>query len=622
MLAPALLNVIRCNSSYLTEAEVVRLLSSELSSLPVATLKELARILALPSTGRKAELVIDIRTFIDHLAIQPLTYDALRREAERGDQYSASFTYRDLRVLCGYETITSAGLYYLRTEAPTVLNTILLVTKSGSRQRLARLKQQMQAVSDWDTSILVNTSDPAVYRLLYSKVVILNEYNRHTRLLFTDTHDELGTILLTTMPKSADRHRLLRAYDPILVASFQRAHELPAEQDLGETLALNSYQLDDDADRVYHYTTDDDPLTRALAATREKTLERYVAVLGLDPAVEEMCVVPRLEDERPHMLRDYEPSEWEDLDLPVLQALAVREGLYSYGSEPPLNRSRLTDELEIAYVSPTFLRTDRIENTVQTQTCLLTALSEVRSGQLYAYRIRDGTDSSTYYERDELAGKFQAERDFIDPMSNRPFELTAIRRLYILTLNDHTEGAEAFRALLRELLLLISNISAEEKALARLLAPEPAVKNALLLLFEASLYMRRWDGDHTAYPLAVEATRIEVAEEVLSERVHVSLIRFQEAVDALPIGIASLFWQLPLKNFRRAGYYSAMEESDGITIRDRFHIVRQGNSADAPITSCFRLTSGWFLFTAIYYHNLFYRSTLNNVQPHSVAFIS
>lgn len=622
--SPALVSTIRATSSFLLEDDILELLRGDLTAVTLPKLKELARIFEIPNGQRKAELVVNLHSKIKSLATQPLTHEALKREAQRKEITTAWFSYRDLRYLLGYDKVTSAGIVYIDAVTNRTIPAILLGTIPGTALRLYRLKQALNDVTviaeweEWNSGVL--TVEPMVYRLLFTRDVALTEQNRYTRLIYTNLSSDIGSTLLSTMPDSLDRRRLLNTYDPTLMTAFRQRHDLSAEQDLNLLVAVDAISRSPNA--AFYYVNDKNPITRALAFTRENSLERYVAVKALDYELELLCAIPRLEDNRPHKIRDYSPAELDDVPTELLQSLALKEGLYPIDVNPPVDRDLLIEQLEIAHVSPTFYRTDIIENTDQAETCLLTPLDEVRTGHLYAYGIRDGTGKYAYYEREELKLRFASEKDFIDPITNKTFDLTAIRRLYVLALGDGTEGSQDFRNCLHDVLRVTSAVTSEELQIVNELRKCSAVKQCLELLFEGSLFMRKWDGNHDKYPLRADETEEKIEEELLFARIHDSLLRFRTAVDDLDEPYKEKFWNLRLKFFKREGFISSTEDVDGYTIRDRFNIVYQGNHPDSPLSSCVRLTSGWFVFTSLYYYQLIYRENLHGVRAHEIDEIS
>jgi len=624
-----LTNTIRVNPSYLGEEAILQLCQgSELNSQSVATLKEIARVLSLNPILRKAELLVDIRSKVLELRYKPLTLASLQREASARLIPTHSLTYQDLRILLNYEKITHAGLVYFPRNSRSTLYRILKDTEKGSWLRMMRLSQSYNdIISMWD--VLPHSSEQLHHTLTYCTAVLVDDRNQHTPILYVNSKDDIGEILLTTIPDSIERNRLLYAYDPILLQEFRAKHRLSPDQDISQLIAL--HLPDSDYVKTYEYTHDRDPLLRALATTKANTLGRYaeVSCLGLNPYMEELCTVPQIPDQRPTFIRDHDPSDYESLSVAVLQSLVIREGLYDLGETPSDDKEDLIDELTMAYVCPCFMRTDLIENTDQTQTSLLTELSEVPKGQLYAFGMRDGTDKYVYYERDELMAKFNSEQAFIDIHTNKSFEITAIKRLYVLSFADYTQGASQFQTCLTSLLSLAGTITAQEQDLVREMRDNLEVKNALELLFEAGFYMRRWDGNKERYPVKASDTEpeagmaLEAEEERLFQRVNDSLERFRVAVEALPGEIKSKFWGLRLKNYVRSGYYSSAEDSDdGVSIRDRFELVCQGNGAEAPINSCIRLTSGWFIFTAMYYRWLIWKEVVGGVREFEIEFVS
>lgn len=628
----SLTNAIRLNPSYLGVETILSLLSQSqsLHTQSLVTLKEIGRVVGVNCSVRKAELVVDITTKVLELRSKPLTLLNLQREAMRANIVGITLTYQDLRVVLGYEKMVNAGVIYFPRDSRDYLYRILRDTVKGSWQRMVRLKQSYSdIVTVWN--ILPQSNEQLHHTLTFCEAEVITDANRNAPLVYVDGKDDVGEILLNTIPCSFERKRLLYAYDPSLISQFKSKHHLTQEQDLMGLVALHTPDPDDGESYIYEYTNDRDPLLRVLATTEANTLLRYVEItsLGVNPRLEELCIVPRLPDQRPCYIQDTDPQNYAQLSLAVLQSLAIREGLSGFGDLPELDKDELIDGLTIAYVCPCFRRTNLVENTIQTQTSLLTDLVDVEQGQLYSFGMRDGTGSNVYYERDELVAKFMSEQAFIDIHTNKRFETPAIKRLYVLSMTDMSPGGIQFQLCLRNLLLLVGNMDAQEQDLVREVRHKPEVRAVFELLFEAGFYMRRWNGNRDRYPLLASETEPEIGlasnleEERLFGRVNDALERFRVAVEALPEATKARFWSLRLKNYVRSGYYSpSLDSDDGKSIRDRFELVCQGNNPEVVINSCIRLTSGWFIFTALYYVSLIWNENLRGARPHELEFVS
>ena len=629
----ALLNALRLGGSYIPVNDAMRMLQGDLTTQNTLTLKELARVLGirgLTNTMKKTELVTELRRQVVHLLSAPLTHHSLIQEAQKSNIPLVGFSYRDLRMLCGYDVVKGAGIVYLQAHR-TPLGAILANTEPGSHQRLSRLLRDPRVMSEWGRMYPEKGSERDIYVALFCRAVTLTPELEISPLLYTSESDPVGHLLLETLPGSVIRQEFLQDYDHVLLQEFSRRHGTTAN--LLTQVAL--HQPKTEFDVQLYYTHDRDQVLTVLATTFPNTLERYVSLAPLDISMdyfmeyslEDLCSLPCLPDHRPHKVRDYLPHELSVLPIPILLSFCIREGLYLPGANVMQDRETVLESLHVAYFSPTFLQPSRVERTEQVHTGLHSLLNEVPPSQLYAYGIREGSGSYVYFERDELRGAFTASNSFTNPFTNESFSQQSIQRLLILSLNDTTEGADEFRTCIKTVLLRTATSNSEERLLIASLRNVPELVPSLEALFETGMYMRRWDGNLAKYPLRVQDTRSSDGESEQEEnqhfdRVQASLERLQTTIDALPPHLRLKCWGLPLRNYIRSGYYSPNDPEDGKTLRDRFAIVLQGNAPDAPMASCIRLSSGWFVFTALYYYDKIFHGSLRGVLPHQVEFIS
>jgi len=629
----ALTNVIRRNSSGVLREQLEELAErpEHCSTYTLTVLRQVARAFSLEySLLRKSELCASIITEINRLKRAPLTHGALRDEATLSHIDHRDLTYRDLTLLLGYDQIPNAGKIFLIPDEG-ILYRLLSTTTVGSVERLRAIKQ----VPSLSLSNRQLTSVHTQHQLLFTELIPVTEENKDLPVLalITNNHvlnGELGNVLRYTTAGSLERKRLLSRYDEQIINTFRRQYRLNEQVDLLNLVIVGPVfrQLDN---RTYEYTHDRNRVARILATTNPNTLGRYASLCeetyGELLCLDELICHARIPDLRPQSIRDYRPDELEDLSLSVLHSLAIREGLYDYESCIFDSTDTVIEKLMIAWVSPVFSRTDVVENTTQTTTTLLTELREVPTGQLYSYGIRDGTCSFYYYEREELLAKFLSEGSFSDPQERFSFNLTQLRRLYILALSDKTAGAERFQRCLADLIELEKQITDRERELIALFQGREDIKRALELLFQSGMYMRRWDGNLAKFPLLAEETRASIdsadqVEEELATRVHHSLEALREGINVLPSPYKERFWALDVKTFKGEMYFPSFLEGIPHTLRQRFHLVCQGNQNNVPIDSCIRLTSNCFIYTALYYHYLIFRKSLYQINPKQVQFIS
>jgi hypothetical protein len=621
MAAFSLMNLVRRTPSYLGGADVLRFLvqEEEYSTLSVETLKELLRVVGLKVVGRKHELVAELRLRTKEIIASPLRHQDLIAEASARGWPMLGFSYSDLRVLLEYDSVTSAGHHYFPPTHSSPLATILLQTGVGSYQRLVRLQQSTEAMGEWRSyyPVLSGHEDPLYQALWSSASRLAPDQLAQGVVVLPSLQEPLARLLHQTLPDSILRKRGLLSYDPSLLQEFCRRYRVQEEELFTVAVILRT---------SVEGVSPPLELSETLMTTSPHTLERYVRVQHLPHysnglALQQACAFPRIEVQLPQQLPDYTPLELEGLETTTLATLSVREGLELELTS--VAREELIEHLTLVYFAPSFQPATRtlVLQSNQEQTTLFTPLEEVPLPELYAFGLRDGTGPLVFFEREELRSTFATYHEFRNPYNNEQFSLTAIRRLIVLATNDDSvEGATFRLQLQRQLQVALATGQREEEILGELQKEDrEEVHSTLLEIFELGMTLRGWSGGTEEYPLTAEATKGKGEDVGCLTRSTEELFRVEEI---LVTSKNPLFLSLPLKNFRRAGFYSPFDSEEGVVLKERFAIVKQGDGPEAPMTSCLRLSSAWFLFTSSYWYWKLTGEWLAGVEPSSVEFIS
>jgi hypothetical protein len=139
----------------------------------------------------------------------------------------------------------------------------------------------------------------------------------------------------------------------------------------------------------------------------------------------------------------------------------------------------------------------------------------------------------------------------------------------------------------RELLLLCSR-SAEG---------QEAVERALLLLLQAAMYMRGWDG---VGPYPLSDTTVHNQNQV-DDHVTQAIASLEETCRQSEGG--RLVLTLPLYQYSQRAYARSVDAERGLTIGERIDIVKGGGVSD-NIHACIRLSSNWLGASAHHYITL------------------
>lgn len=131
------------------------------------------------------------------------------------------------------------------------------------------------------------------------------------------------------------------------------------------------------------------------------------------------------------------------------------------------------------------------------------------------------------------------------------------------------------------------------------------VEEVLTSLMECAMYMRGWNGTGD-YPIRSQDTNFPSEEQInVNIRVTVAINELEDKLDRINLmdNLGELIRDLPLMmHDDLLNFYPSIDEDEGLTIRDRLHIVRGG--VDGSMQSCIRMSSNRFCSTAYFYMKL------------------
>ena len=272
---------------------------------------------------------------------------------------------------------------------------------------------------------------------------------------------------------------------------------------------------------------------------------------------------------------------------------------------------------------PQYLNTDRprwflsvmpSERSIEKETLMLTEITDIET-----IFICYGTMRSYHsYEIDELITSFKIDDE--NPILRRPdntidsFTITEAGDLYsvlkmIPEIDDNTIK------LISGLNKLICAIKLDERATEirsrfnRFQEIErEIIANILDLIFYAGMYMRRWTGPGSPYPLDSHSTSVNIQPEVLTLP---QIVRINEELERLNHVAKAFFDSLYLVEY--ANYDNVRFETE--TLIDRLHRVMAGHY-------CIRMASTGVLKAAMYYKVLFVGIPYEGVDPSAIAHIA
>lgn len=294
-----------------------------------------------------------------------------------------------------------------------------------------------------------------------------------------------------------------------------------------------------------------------------------------------------------------------------LRAMAIREGYLP----SDLSFSNPYELLSIAYVSNTFHAGPQ-DGMLNTETPFsLDLVHELDPHVIVCYGSKAATREMGLiaFRYAELAEQFHHAKNFTNPMrttyphTGEIFEALAIRKLkFIVNTAPSGESQEAMlerqqlaQAILEVELFNDSNTQQYrafyQVYLSADISTKEAIRDAIIALFELSMFMRGWDG-HGNYP--IREAPVDNQEEV-DIRVSQGISRFEEKCLHLN-EIGNIILNLPLLQYRGGIFSASTDVSQGRTIEERIQIVRQGDNT-SNTNSCIRLSSNWLAASAYRY---------------------
>lgn len=289
----------------------------------------------------------------------------------------------------------------------------------------------------------------------------------------------------------------------------------------------------------------------------------------------------------------------------TLRNLAIREGY----RESDLQATRAYELLQIACLSNTFYAGYQEGITNRETPISMEPLDEIDNDVLICFGHKGTALTAMRYS--ELAGTFQHARNFVNPLVRLAvFEPLALRKLKLLAsapCPGESPDASRERQNLYNIMVETEIFYENNNTRARDLSDayrrcndlqKQEIQNCIYSLFELAMYMRGWDGI-TRFPIAhAQTVNHGRAQGQIDISVTNAILRFEQKCVTLGT-YGELILSLPLLQYR-GDFVASTEPNQGLTIRDRVNIVKNGDS-NANIASCIRLSSNWFAATAYRY---------------------
>lgn len=531
-------------------------------------------------------------------------------------------SYYELKLLLGYEKLCS-GIYFFDKEERNIdssFHNMMLATLPYSDSRLFYLKNNY-CYNFFDCRY---SHIPDIYRILALEVrnydpekvpFIVISHKKGNRSL-----SDLEKLLPRTFEGSIERSDLLNKFNTDEIFKFCSKYKISEVYKLNNAIIISddnfekytndyrNYIYNNRNYNKYYDSNSDDKVYKILNYSSPGTVDRYFQLRACGLSLDTFFYHPQTIDISPNVLPEY--KRYEELimeDEEIIENYIIREGY----------ENNEFDELEIFEISkeifenPTIIREDNDSEIIKTS--LLTPLSEVKKGHLFKYDTRDG--NYVYYELEELTAKWNSANSFRDPYDKFTFPKRLVRKMLILLTDSECEEVDEFKEISSILLKKIDNdvdICVEKYQ-------NQYIKICLIKMFEMAMYMRRWDGEQT-YPLNLHRTLSNISEEELTVNIAKSMFDFRESVESLPF--PDDIWKLRLRYYNSDFKFPETEEVDGRTVLDRYNIVAKGDSDNAPLSSCIRTSSNWFIFTSLYYYKLIFSEDLYNISPNQLTTIS
>lgn len=124
--------------------------------------------------------------------------------------------------------------------------------------------------------------------------------------------------------------------------------------------------------------------------------------------------------------------------------------------------------------------------------------------------------------------------------------------------------------------------------------------DCLIKVLHAGMYMRNWKGPGYPWPLSAEQAMTTAKE--YDDYVSIRVTEILNAILDLPQSTRSVVLSLPLVSAVNGGYLISESPKNGLTLKDRFDIVYQGENVpraqDVNPSACIRESSNYFCASA------------------------
>lgn len=281
--------------------------------------------------------------------------------------------------------------------------------------------------------------------------------------------------------------------------------------------------------------------------------------------------------------------------------LALDEGY----TKDELNRESAYSLLENSYLLPTFHH--GLYPTIINESTFISLepLIELDPNSIICYGVR--VNSLIAFTYRELAQLIKNQLNFSNPVEdNQAFSRLGIKKLKILCkliVNGDTEQVMEDKNTLLESIQLAELFTEESNGKARELYEffhnsekeiQNDILNALYSLFYLSMYSRGWLGTGQ-YPLENAPVYNQTTVDI---NVTKAIVEFETLCNKFTNeNEENLILDLPLLKYRNE-WQTSTRDSDGLTIGERFEMLKQGENIDNIYGSCMRETSNWLAYSS------------------------
>lgn len=450
----------------------------------------------------------------------------------------------------------------------------------------------------------------AVRCLLVSPVFLLSHLRDHLQLC---QQDQLINLCLNfyrhnhfepPLPKLKDisYEQLEKSLDRVTDVTFLQDRHLPQQSNDVIALVASRYQLDISSSR---YPFDEFMLLRRYDQDNYQPIDPEMAKY--------YKVNPRLYSLQHHFNPLFTERYYSKSSLDTLQ----QQSGYQHDG-----RTSTYCQLHEAYLCNSFCHGIRPGIKNSQSPFDLVELTEVPSNQIVTYGNPD--EGFVFFTYSELSSFFRVNRAFLNPLEKkRQLSREEISRLRFLSSDDSypfddEDSVEKRKSLYQTISYVEAfNLEVEEDIKVFLDAYREAdeeiqngVKEAMMKLFHAAMYMRGWLGatEDAVDPYPIEAAPYHPQGDVYI-RVCQSLKEWHEHLETMGPEWTEKINNLPLVRYED-GFIVSNDVNIGQTIGEKIVIVESGEDHTNTMGSCIRASSGWLATSCHRYMTILGMETL------------